>query len=187
MSATEKSAAGPKSFADNFSDGLQAMQRLWQALGVPQSPEALKAVLTPQGLLAPTLDVAELDKRIADLRAVEQWLALNANMLRATIQTLEVQRNTIATLKAFGGALSATGPAAAPPPAAAAPAQRAAAPSPHSAREAADAAPSSAAAALDPSVWWSALQDQFVRIAAAASIPPEQTKTRRPRRRAARP
>ena len=42
----------------------------------------------------------------ADLRAVEQWLALNANMLHATIQSLEVQRNTLSSIKAMGEALS---------------------------------------------------------------------------------
>ncbi len=47
----------------------------------------------------PTLSVEELDKRIADLRAVEQWLALNQGMLRNTIQGLEIQRGTLAAVQ----------------------------------------------------------------------------------------
>jgi hypothetical protein len=63
--------------------------------------------------LAPTLDLQELDKRIADLKAVEQWLLLNLNMLRGSIQALEVQRATVATLRAFSeAALSPSGPGA---------------------------------------------------------------------------
>ncbi len=58
-------------------------------------------------MFAPTLDVNELEKRIADLRAVEQWLELNASILRTTIQSLEVQRATIATLKGISGAMMA--------------------------------------------------------------------------------
>ena len=58
-------------------------------------------------MFAPTLDVNELEKRIADLRAVEQWLELNASILRTTIQSLEVQRATIATLKGISGAMLA--------------------------------------------------------------------------------
>ena len=57
------------------------------------------------GFIVPTMDIEELDKRITDLRAVESWLALNANLLRTTIQSLEVQRNTIAAIQSFGGSL----------------------------------------------------------------------------------
>src|ERR1700751_702553 len=53
-------------------------------------------------MLAPLTNVEELDKRITDMRAVEQWLKLNLNMLQSAIQALEVQRATLATLRAFG-------------------------------------------------------------------------------------
>ena len=49
--------------------------------------------------VAPTLDPAELDKRIGELRTVQFWLEQNAKMLGATIQALEVQRMTLSTLK----------------------------------------------------------------------------------------
>ncbi|MCG1048066.1 PhaM family polyhydroxyalkanoate granule multifunctional regulatory protein, partial [Mycetohabitans sp. B6] len=51
---------------------------------------------------APLMSVEELDKRITDLRAVEQWLKLNLSMLQSTIQALQMQRSTLATLRAFG-------------------------------------------------------------------------------------
>jgi hypothetical protein len=49
--------------------------------------------------VAPTLDSDELDKRIQELRAVQFWLEQNSHMLTATIQAMEVQRMTLATLK----------------------------------------------------------------------------------------
>jgi hypothetical protein len=49
--------------------------------------------------VAPTLNVEELDKRIEELRAVQFWLDQNAMALKATIQALEVQKMTLATLK----------------------------------------------------------------------------------------
>jgi len=49
--------------------------------------------------IAPTLDAEEVDKRIQELRTVQFWLEQNAKMLAATIQALEVQRMTLATLK----------------------------------------------------------------------------------------
>ena len=49
--------------------------------------------------VAPTLDPAELEKRIDELRTIQYWLEQNARMLAATIQALEVQRMTLSTLK----------------------------------------------------------------------------------------
>lgn len=53
-------------------------------------------------MMSPLMSVEELDKRITDMRAVEQWLKLNLNMLQSAIQALEVQRATLSTLRAFG-------------------------------------------------------------------------------------
>ena len=49
--------------------------------------------------IAPTLSVEELDKRVQELKAVQFWLDQNAAALKATIQALEVQKMTLATLK----------------------------------------------------------------------------------------
>jgi hypothetical protein len=70
-------------------------------------------------MMAPLTNVEELDKRITDMRAVEQWLKLNLNMLQSAIQALEVQRATLATLRAFGAFAqqSMAQPAGAPTPA----------------------------------------------------------------------
>lgn len=49
--------------------------------------------------VAPTLNVEELEKRIEELKAVHFWLEQNSRALGATIQALEVQKMTLATLK----------------------------------------------------------------------------------------
>ena len=49
--------------------------------------------------VAPTLSVEELEKRIDELKAVQFWLEQNSRALAATIQALEVQKMTLATLK----------------------------------------------------------------------------------------
>ena len=59
--------------------------------------------------LAPTVDIAELDKRINNLKAVESWLNLNLTMLRTTIQGLEIQRGTVAAISTIGQAVDQTG------------------------------------------------------------------------------
>ncbi|MFN4064344.1 MAG: PhaM family polyhydroxyalkanoate granule multifunctional regulatory protein, partial [Parazoarcus communis] len=53
------------------------------------------------GMVTPTLDVDELDKRISDMKAVEGWLKMNLNMLQMTTQGLEMQRAAIAAVKAM--------------------------------------------------------------------------------------
>ena len=101
-------------FSNPVGDSLELMKKMWGFAGLPGIPTpgnlASMAARVPQHLpnmFAPTLDVNELEKRIADLRAVEQWLELNASILRTTIQSLEVQRATIATLKGISGAMLA--------------------------------------------------------------------------------
>ncbi|MDY0073586.1 MAG: hypothetical protein RBR77_13190, partial [Thauera sp.] len=42
------------------------------------------------------------DKRITDMKAVEGWLKMNLNMLQMSIQGLELQRATLAAVKAMG-------------------------------------------------------------------------------------
>lgn len=49
--------------------------------------------------VAPTLNVEELDKRVEELKAVQFWLEQNSRALSATIQALEVQKMTLATLQ----------------------------------------------------------------------------------------
>ncbi|UUZ74461.1 hypothetical protein LP414_18580 [Polaromonas sp. P1(28)-13] len=94
------SEADNPSFPDfgKFVPGFDFLQNLAkQAAGsatqnIPQLPNLGNWV-------APTLNVEELDKRIEELKAVQFWLDQNAMALKATIQALEVQKMTLATLK----------------------------------------------------------------------------------------
>jgi len=121
--------------------------------------------------VAPTLDPAELDKRIGELRTVQYWLEQNARMLAATIQALEVQRMTLSTLKSMNVQMGELGDALKIKPApreaeAAAPAPAPAlSPSPGAKKPppARNAAP-----AVDPMQWWSALTNQFAELATSA-------------------
>jgi len=131
--------------------------------------------------IAPTLDPAELDKRINDLKTVHFWLEQNASLLGATIQALEVQRMTLSTLQsmnlpvadmveAFKFRMPESAPAApAPAPVAEAPAAPPEpAPEPAPAPSAAAAAAAAAAGVVDPMQWWGALTKQFTELAAGA-------------------
>ena len=120
--------------------------------------------------IAPTLDAEEVDKRIQELRTVQFWLEQNVKMLGATIQALEVQRMTLATLKTMNlpmGDLRESmklDPRSFMPKAAE-PAPEPVAPPP---RPAAAEPPAAPPGAVDPMQWWGALTRQFTELAANA-------------------
>lgn len=171
-----------------MTDTLDFVKNLWGSMGVVP------------GISAPTLSVDDLDKKIGDLKAVEAWLNLNSSMVRGTIQALEVQRNTIATLKSMGKTLAdavqqpsgkenalfesvpyasaffhhmseAMQPPAAAPKTAHAPDVPPAAKPPASGGVPDPAAAAASAQMANPAVWWNLLQDQFKQAVATAMTP----------------
>ena len=70
-------------------DPFELFRRLWGPLGVPLP-----------GMAMPTLDPGEVDKRIAELRSVEAWLNMNLNLVKFSIQGLEVQRAALQVMQA---------------------------------------------------------------------------------------
>ena len=144
--------------------------------------------------VAPTLNPEELVKRIQELRTIQFWLEQNARMLGATIQALEVQKMTLATLQTMNvqmsdlrdsltirmpGMAAGRGAPDAAEPADARPAAEPAAPPdevpPAEAPPQAGSAAAEAAAdgstpkpAVDPMQWWGALTQQFSELAANA-------------------
>jgi hypothetical protein len=67
------------------------------------------------GMVTPTLDTDELDKRIAELKTVEGWLKTNLGLLQMTIQGLEMQRATLAAMRAMSESASSPEATAANP------------------------------------------------------------------------
>ena len=114
--------------------------------------------------IAPTLDPAEIDKRIEELRTVQFWLEQNARMLAATIQALEVQRMTLSTLKSMNVTVGDLGRAMKLQPAANAAVSTKAGPAktPRSDK------PTAASGVVDPMQWWGALTQQFTQLAVQA-------------------
>lgn len=167
--------------------GFDFLQNLAKgASPMPQMP-------TLSSWVAPTLNVEELEKRISDLKAVHFWLDQNSKALGATIQALEVQRMTLATLQGMnvsmgevadalklkttdsmqkmagaagtmaGNMAAAGGRRKAAEEPAGEPAKE-----PASGKKAKGGNGSAAAPAVDPLQWWSSLTNQFQEIAANA-------------------
>ena len=69
-------------------DPFEMYRRLWGQLGVPLP-----------GMAMPTLDPKEIEKRITDLRSVEAWLNMNLNMVKYSIQGLELQKAALEAMQ----------------------------------------------------------------------------------------
>jgi hypothetical protein len=82
--ADEKPPFGDKPLQDPF----EMFRRLWGPLGVPIP-----------GMAMPTLDPAEVEKRIIELKSVEGWLNMNLNMVKLSIQGLEVQKAALQAMQ----------------------------------------------------------------------------------------
>ena len=100
---------------------LEFMQRMWNPLGVPMPgfgmpgmPGAAPAAAAPAAMPFPNpammfaaLDPAEIDRKIGELRVIENWLAMSLSMMQMSVKTLELQK---ASLVALRGAAAPSAP-----------------------------------------------------------------------------
>jgi hypothetical protein len=136
MSSTDTSGFG------KFVPGFDFLQNLAKASGggMGATPASSAAMPNLSQWLAPSLNVEDIEKRIEELKNVQFWLEQNSRALAATIQALEVQKLTMATLKGMNFTMA----------------------------EAFKPAPSEkpAAGVVDPMQLWTSLTQQFQTIAA---------------------
>jgi len=76
---------------DSSKDLFEFFQKMWNPTSFPLP-----------GMFTPTLDPAEIDKKIAELSSVESWLKMNLTFLQMTIKTLEMQKSALQTLHEAG-------------------------------------------------------------------------------------
>jgi hypothetical protein len=70
-------------------DWLEFMQKMWNPMSYPMP-----------GMAMPTVDVGEIQKKIAELKAVENWLTMQVGFLQMTVKTLEMQKAALESLAA---------------------------------------------------------------------------------------
>ena len=70
-------------------DWFEFMQKMWNPASFPLP-----------GVMTPTVDVEEIEKKIAELNAVENWLTINTGFVQMTIKTLQMQKSALESLRA---------------------------------------------------------------------------------------
>ena len=116
-----KRAAGGAPFAFKAQDALDFLQKMWNPLGVPlpgfsvpgsaQAPPGTTASGATPGFaggipfpnpatMFAALDPAEIERKIGELRIIENWLAMSLDMMRMSIKTMELQKASLEALAA---------------------------------------------------------------------------------------
>ena len=96
-------------------DALEFIQRMWNPLGIampgfsapasatPSSADAQPAVPFPMpAAMFAALDPAEIDRKIAELRIIENWLGMSMSMMQMSIKTMELQKASLEALRGGG-------------------------------------------------------------------------------------
>jgi hypothetical protein len=109
----------PPSFTPE--QAFEFMQKMWNpfgfampgtapppATGMP--PAAPSPFPNPLAMFA-TLDPAEVEKKIGELRVIEGWLAMSLNFMQMSIKTLELQKASLEALRAGAAAAAEPHPA----------------------------------------------------------------------------
>ena len=90
-------------------DALEFMQRMWNPLGIampgfaaPASPAGAGAQGMPfphPAAMFAALDPAEIDRKIGELKIIENWLTMSVNMMQMSIKTMELQKASLEAMR----------------------------------------------------------------------------------------
>jgi hypothetical protein len=97
-------------FAFSPQDAAEFMQRLWNPMGVPMpgfplpgtqaNPAAGPAMAFPSpATMFATIDPVQIERKIAELKVVENWLAKSLSMMQMSIKALELQHAALLALQ----------------------------------------------------------------------------------------
>jgi hypothetical protein len=104
-------AAGGAAFSPQ--DAMEFMQKMWNPLGVTMPGFGMPAASAVPGAMPfpnpaamfAALDPVEIDRKIAELKIIENWLTMSVSMMQMSIKTMELQK---ASLEAMRGSTGAT-------------------------------------------------------------------------------
>lgn len=139
---------------------MEMMGKAWQSFAQTGTPSSFPMAST-------SLNPEDLDKRIQELKTVENWLKLNLSMLSSTIQGMEIQRASIATMNSFVSAVAEQHKGQAT-------LDEVLGIKPKAAETASSNEPDTTASGSDAmgaaaNVWWNMLQNQFNQLAQATA------------------
>lgn len=116
MSRQDQKSNETPQFPFSPQDALAFMQKMWNPLGVPfpgfGGPTPPQDGSAPAGaagqpaaypnpaMMFAAIDPAELDRKINELRIIENWLSMSLNLMQMSIKTIELQKASLEALSA---------------------------------------------------------------------------------------
>ena len=76
---------------ESSKDLFEFFQKMWNPTSFPLP-----------GVFTPTMSIEEVEKKIAELSAVENWLKMNLTFLQMTVKTLEMQKSALQAIHEAG-------------------------------------------------------------------------------------
>jgi hypothetical protein len=70
-------------------DWFEFIQKMWNPMSYPMP-----------GMFTPTVNIEDVDKKLAEMKSVENWLTMNIGFVQMTIKTLEMQKMSLESLNA---------------------------------------------------------------------------------------
>jgi hypothetical protein len=110
----------PTSMPFTPQQALEFIQKMWNPFGLPMAgvmppvaPGMPPAVPFPNPMaMFATLDPVEIDRKIGEMRVIENWLSMSLNFMQMSIKTLELQKTSLEALHAGAAAASQSAPQA---------------------------------------------------------------------------
>ena len=109
MSNDKPGGTPPPAFPFSPQDAMTFMQKMFNPLGVPMPgfgvPGAAAGGNDPvpfpnPAMMFAALDPKQIDRKIDELRIVENWLSMSLNMMQMSIKTLELQKASLEAIAA---------------------------------------------------------------------------------------
>ena len=73
---------------DSAKELFEFFQKMWNPLSFPIP-----------GMFQPTMSIEEVEKKVAELQSVENWLKMNLTFVQMTMKTLEMQKSALQSIK----------------------------------------------------------------------------------------
>ena len=73
---------------DSSKELFEFFQKMWNPVSFPIP-----------GMFQPTMNVVEVENKIRELQAVENWLKMNLTFVQMTAKTLEMQKSALETIQ----------------------------------------------------------------------------------------
>ena len=80
---------------DSSKEMFEFFQKMWNPMSFPIP-----------GMFQPTISVEEVEKKIVELRSVENWLKMNLSFVQMTVKTLEMQKSALEAIHESAAAAS---------------------------------------------------------------------------------